>query len=59
MENAICSTTESTNDLEEITEAPDYTCRFKTVTFTEGWTQMDGQTALEYVRSRHGTNGEA
>lgn len=29
-----------------------------TVSFTEGWTHMDGATALTYSRSRHGTNGE-
>ncbi len=30
----------------------------QTVSFTEGWTQMDGKTALAYSRSRHGNNGE-
>lgn len=30
----------------------------KTLSFTEGWTHMDGETALEFARSRHGTNGE-
>ena len=33
--------------------------RYKTVKFTKGWTHMDGEKALEYARSRHGTNGEA
>jgi len=30
----------------------------QTITFEEGWTDMDGKTALQYVRSRHGNNGE-
>ena len=29
-----------------------------TVSFTEGWQKMDGETALRYTRSRHGSNGE-
>jgi polyisoprenyl-teichoic acid--peptidoglycan teichoic acid transferase len=30
----------------------------QTVSFQEGWQYMDGETALQYSRSRHGTNGE-
>jgi LCP family protein required for cell wall assembly len=30
----------------------------QTIEFTEGETHMDGQTALQYARSRHGNNGE-
>lgn len=30
----------------------------QTVTFEEGWQHMDGETALQYARSRHGNNGE-
>ncbi|MEK7451719.1 MAG: LCP family protein, partial [Patescibacteria group bacterium] len=37
---------------------PDYRCRFEKLTFKEGWTHMDGYTALAFVRSRHGNNGE-
>ncbi len=37
---------------------PTYSCRYMTIHFTEGWTHMDGATALEFVRSRHGDNGE-
>jgi LCP family protein required for cell wall assembly len=37
---------------------PTYRCRYMTVHFTEGMTHMDGTTALEFVRSRHGDNGE-
>ncbi len=38
--------------------ATDYSCRFQSITFYEGWTHMDGATALKFVRSRHGNNGE-
>ncbi|NQV89270.1 MAG: LCP family protein [Parcubacteria group bacterium] len=36
----------------------DYSCRYESITFYEGWTHMDGDTALKFVRSRHGNNGE-
>ncbi|MBN1325812.1 LCP family protein, partial [Candidatus Falkowbacteria bacterium] len=32
---------------------------YQSVSFKSGWQKMDGQTALNYARSRHGTNGEA
>lgn len=51
MEYADCDQT-STTDV-------NYGCRFEVLTFQEGWTHMDGDTALKYVRSRHGNNGEA
>ena len=35
-----------------------FPCRYKTLSFTKGEQEMDGETALEYVRSRHGTNNE-
>lgn len=35
-----------------------FPCRYKTISFTKGTATMNGQTALEYVRSRHGNNGE-
>lgn len=35
-----------------------FACRYETLTFTKGDTHMDGKTALKFVRSRHGTNGE-
>ncbi len=51
--------TESDSETSEITVAPpDYSCRFEVLTFQEGWTKMDGETALKFVRSRHGDNGE-
>lgn len=40
------------------TVTPDYSCRFESITFYEGWAHMDGETALKFVRSRHGDNGE-
>ncbi|HBV57853.1 MAG TPA: hypothetical protein DEB73_01110 [Candidatus Magasanikbacteria bacterium] len=36
--------------------APNY--KFQTISFEKGWKKMDGQTALDYARSRHGNNGE-
>jgi len=36
----------------------DFPCRYKHIHFDKGLMHMDGETALEFVRSRHGTNGE-
>lgn len=45
--------------LVDITEENDpFTCRYETISFKKGTSHMDGQTALKFVRSRHGTNGE-
>jgi LCP family protein required for cell wall assembly len=30
----------------------------QTISFTEGWVHMNGEMALQFARSRHGTNGE-
>ncbi len=35
-----------------------FSCRFKHIRFDKGLTPMDGETALNFVRSRKGTNGE-
>lgn len=35
-----------------------FTCRYETITFKAGLTNMDGITALKFVRSRYGTGGE-
>lgn len=35
-----------------------FPCRFKHISFEKGRQHMDGQEALEFVRSRHGTNKE-
>jgi len=32
---------------------------FQTVSFKQGWQKMDGQTALNFARSRHGNNKES
>lgn len=37
---------------------PHYKCRYKTVSFTKGVSLMDGQTALNFVRSRHAEGSE-
>ena len=37
--------------------AADY--KVKTISFEPGWQTMDGETALNFARSRHGTNGES
>jgi LCP family protein required for cell wall assembly len=34
------------------------TCPYETISFTAGEQHMDGATALEYARSRHGDNGQ-
>ncbi|HOM78271.1 MAG TPA: LCP family protein [bacterium] len=35
-----------------------FPCRYEHIKFDLGPQEMDGKTALKYVRSRHGTNGE-
>ncbi len=35
-----------------------FSCRFEHIHFNKGVTHMDGETALKFVRSRKGTNGE-
>lgn len=37
---------------------PEYKCRYKTISFAKGTTLMDGQTALNFVRSRHAEGSE-
>src|SRR5258706_1565942 len=43
------------SDLDSIQK---FSCRFKHLHFNPGVTHMDGETALEYVRSRHGVGSE-
>lgn len=58
-EEANCGTTTTVTDEEDNeVEVPTYGCRFEVLSFAEGWTPLDGATALKFVRSRHGTNGE-
>lgn len=40
------------------TESANFACRFEHIHFDRGTTHMDGETALKFVRSRHGLNGE-
>lgn len=37
---------------------PEYKCRYKTVSFAKGAILMDGQTTLNFVRSRHAVGSE-
>ena len=37
---------------------PTFACRYKTIHFEQGINHMNGATALEFVRSREGDNGE-
>ena len=47
--------TELEDALKQATEEPvlAFPCRYETLEFTKGKTQMDGETALKYARSRH------
>jgi anionic cell wall polymer biosynthesis LytR-Cps2A-Psr (LCP) family protein len=43
----------------DVTDDPGlFGCRYEVLRFETGKTMMDGETALKFVRSRHGTNGE-
>ncbi len=58
-EDANCGTsTQVTNEDGEAVSVPTYGCRYEVLHFEEGPVHMDGKTALKYVRSRHGSNGE-
>ena len=51
--------TGSATPLDQITPENDpFKCRYETLTFKKGSVHMDGKTALKFVRSRYGTNGE-
>ena len=49
----------ATDSAEEGQGAKYFTCRFEHIGFEKGLTAMNGEEALKYVRSRHGTNEEA
>lgn len=49
----------ASNSAQEDIGAKYFTCRYERLHFDKGLTRMDGITALKFVRSRHGTNGEA
>lgn len=57
-ENANCGTTTVTTPEGSVEAIPDYSCRYEALHFKAGQTHMDGDTALKFVRSRHGNNGE-
>lgn len=48
----------ATDSAQEDKGAKYFACRYEHIHFDKGVTTMDGETALKYVRSRHGTNGE-
>ncbi len=48
----------ATDSAEEDKGVKYFSCRYEHLSFKKGKTEMDGATALKYVRSRHGTNGE-
>lgn len=48
----------ATDSAEEDKGAQYFTCRYEHLHFDKGIIHMDGETALKYVRSRHGTNEE-
>ncbi len=61
MENNTCGRTSEEADkmLEEGKFYPEiYPCRYEKVVFTQGTQIMNGETALKFVRSRHGNNNE-
>jgi len=58
MAYANCGSIDQVGEDGETVSVSTYGCRYEVLTFQEGWTHMDGDTALKYVRSRKGTNGE-
>lgn len=51
--------TEDEIDIEKPNVPQNYSCRFEVLSFEQGVSKMDGDTALKYVRSRYGNNGES
>lgn len=49
----------ATGSAQEDLGAKYFSCRYEHIRFDKGLTHMDGTTALKFVRSRHGTSGEA
>lgn len=49
----------ATDSAKEDMGAKYFACRYEHLHFDKGLVHMDGATALKFVRSRHGTNGEA
>lgn len=57
-EDAVCSPRQITTPEGTSVAVEDYSCRYEVARFKTGEQEMDGETALKFVRSRHGTNGE-
>jgi polyisoprenyl-teichoic acid--peptidoglycan teichoic acid transferase len=58
-EDDMCGRTEEQlEELEEESPLRVFPCRYQHLIFNQGLQAMDGETALQYARSRHGTNGE-
>ena len=51
-------TVEELEEMGEVSDRVKYPCRYKHIHFDAGEQTMDGETALQFVRSRKGTNGE-
>lgn len=49
----------ATDSAKEDMGAKYFSCRYEHLSFRQGLQYMDGETALKFVRSRHGTRGEA
>lgn len=52
------SFTDNLYPIEGMEDAQPESARYESVHFEKGLVKMDGETALKYVRSRHGDNGE-
>jgi len=59
-ENSTCGKTGKDLELAyQQTPLMGFPCRYETISFSSGSLIMNGNTALKFVRSRHGNNGEA
>jgi len=61
LENDLCGKTEQEvfelkNQFSDFELEKQFKCRYETLEFSKGITQMDGETALKFVRSRHANN---
>ena len=48
----------ATDSAQEDLGAKYFSCRYEHISFEKGQNHMNGETALKFVRSRHGTNGQ-
>ncbi|EKE00049.1 MAG: putative transcription regulator [uncultured bacterium] len=59
MEDSTCGKSQS--EIDKLQDSPlwvIYPCRYEHLVFSAGMQKMDGETALKFARSRHGTNDE-